>query len=230
MPHITALGYIRVSTSKQVADGLSLDAQQQKIQAYAELYDLDIMTIEVDEGLSAKTLLRPGLQHALARLKAGEARALPVCRLDRLTRSVRDLGELIATYFASGHRELLSVSEQIDTRSAGGRLVLNVLGSVSQWERETIGERTAEAMAYKRQLREYCGGDVPYGWQIAADGEHIEPYGLEQVVIKEALRLRQTGASLRTIGTVLEHQGWLPRDGGRWHPTTVKRLLSREAA
>jgi len=122
------------------------------------------------------------------------------------------------------------VNEQIDTRSAGGRLVLNVLGSVSQWERETIGERTAEAMAYKRQLREYCGGDVPYGWQIAADGAHIEPYALEQVVIKEALRLREAGTSLRAIGSALEHRGFLPRDGGRWHPTMVKRLLSREAA
>jgi len=101
MTRTSTVAYIRVSTMKQAVDGLSLEAQRQKIEAYATLYELDILAIEMDEGLSAKTLQRPGLQRALARLKAGEARALLVCRLDRLTRSVRDLGELISTYFAS---------------------------------------------------------------------------------------------------------------------------------
>jgi site-specific DNA recombinase len=230
MAHTKAVAYIRVSTTKQVEQGLSLDAQHAKIQAYATLYELEIIGIEVDEGLSAKTLQRPGLQRALARLKAGEARALLVCKLDRLTRSVRDLGEVITTYFTSGKWELLSVSEQIDTRSAAGRLVLNVLGSVSQWERETTAERTAEAMAYKRSQREYCGGDVPYGWQVSPDGIHLEPYAPEQAIIETALRLRHAGASLRAIGSALQRRGYVPRDGGRWHPTMVKRLLCREAA
>jgi site-specific DNA recombinase len=174
----TAVGYIRVSTAKQAEQGLSLEAQRAKLAAYAALYDLALVRLEVDAGESAKTLQRPGLQRALKCLKSGQAEALVVVKLDRLTRSVADLGSLIAGYFT--RYSLMSVSEQIDTRSAAGRMVLNILASVSQWEREAIGERTAAAMQYKHARHEYTGGEPPYGWQIGADGIHVEPQGEEQ--------------------------------------------------
>jgi len=137
------IAYLRVSTDKQADRGVSLDAQRAKVKAYAELYDLELLEVIVDAGESAKSLDRPGLKRALGMLKAGQAEALLVVKLDRLTRSVVDLGTLVERYFAPGKAALLSVGEQIDTRSAAGRLVLNVLASVSQWEREAIGERTA---------------------------------------------------------------------------------------
>ncbi len=133
------IAYLRVSSDKQADRGVSLDAQRAKLKAYAELYELDLVDVVVDAGLSAKSLDRPGLQRALGMLKAGDAEALLVVRLDRLTRSVVDLGTLVERYIAPGKAALLSVGEQIDTRSAAGRLVLNVLASVSQWEREAIG-------------------------------------------------------------------------------------------
>jgi site-specific DNA recombinase len=165
-PRVVA--YVRVSTEKQAEQGLSLDAQQAKLTAYAALYELDLVAIEVDAGAGAKTLQRPALRRALGALKAGKAEALLVVKLDRLTRSVKDLGVLVETYFLAGKWSLLSVSKQIDPRTAAGRMVLNILAVVSQWERETIGERTAEAMAYKRRQREYTGGEPPYGWRPTA--------------------------------------------------------------
>ena len=137
-----AVAYVRVSTEKQADSGQSLEAQRAKLEAYATLYDLQLVEVVVDAGVSAKSLNRPGLERALAMLKSGKADALVVVKLDRLTRSVRDMGELVERYFKNGKAALLSVSEQIDTRSAGGQLVLNVLTSVSQWERQAIGERT----------------------------------------------------------------------------------------
>ena len=89
------LAYLRVSTDKQADRGVSLDAQRAKVQAYAQLYDLELAEVIVDAGESARTLERPGLQRALAMLKAGDADALLVVKLDRLTRSVRDLGHLV---------------------------------------------------------------------------------------------------------------------------------------
>jgi len=151
------IAYLRVSTDKQADRGVSLDAQRAKVKAYAELYDLELAEMIVDAGESAKSLDRPGLKRALGMLKAGDAEALLVVKLDRLTRSVVDLGTLVERYFAPGKAALLSVGEQIDTRSAAGRLVLNVLASVSQWEREAIGERTATAMQYKAKQGEYTG-------------------------------------------------------------------------
>lgn len=223
------VAYLRVSTDKQADTGVSLDAQRAKVDAYAQLYDLDLVAVEVDAGISAKTLRRPALDRALAMLDAGDAEALLVVKLDRLTRSVKDLGELVERYFASGDCALLSVSEQIDTRSAAGRLVLNVLASVSQWEREAIGERTAAAMAHKRSRREYCGGEPPYGWQVADDGQALEPEPREQAIMAAAHTLRADGLSLRKVGAALAARGYLPR-AGRWHASNVKRLLAAELA
>ena len=106
------VGGARVGTDKQVEHGLSLEAQRAKFMAYAALYELDLVAMEVDAGVRAKTLQRPALRWALARLKAGEAEALLVVKLDRLTRSVQDLGVTDETYFAA--REMVA---DIDRRA-----------------------------------------------------------------------------------------------------------------
>jgi DNA invertase Pin-like site-specific DNA recombinase len=126
-----AVGYIRVSTDKQAEHGVSLDAQQAKLEAYGAFYALELVDVMVDAGASAKTLDRPGLQRALGMLRTGQANALLVAKLGRLTRSVKDLGEWVEDYFSSDAITLLSVADSIDTRTAAGRLVLNVLGSVA---------------------------------------------------------------------------------------------------
>lgn len=223
------VGYCRVSTEKQADHGVSLDVQRSKIEAYAALYDLDVVALEVDAGLSASTLERPALARALAALEAGRADGVIVVKLDRLTRSVRDLGALVDRYFAGGRFALVSVSENVDTRTAAGRLVLNVLGAVSQWEREAIGERTSAAMQHKRARGEYTGGPPPYGWRCGPAG-HLERDPAERVVVEVAAELRALGMSLREIGAELEARGLLPRSGRRWHATTVRSLCAASVA
>lgn len=205
------VAYLRVSTDKQADRGVSLDAQRAKVQAYAELYDLELVEVIVDAGLSAKTLERSGLQRALGMLRRREADALLVVKLDRLTRSVKHLGELVETVFAPGKAALLSVSEQIDTRSAAGRLVLNVLASVSQWEREAIGERTSVAMQHKAACGEFTGGESPFGFRV--EGEQLAPIESEQHVIAGARRLRAAGLSLRAVARELDAAGMRSRTG-----------------
>ena len=219
------IAYLRVSTDKQADKGVSLDAQRAKVAAYAELYDLELCEVIVDAGESAKSLERPGLQRALAMLKKGEAEALLVVKLDRLTRSVRDLGELVERYFTPGKAALLSVGEQIDTRSAGGRLVLNVLASVSQWEREAIGERTATAMQHKAGCGEYTGGVLPFGYRLAADGEHVEELLAEQAVLAAARELRASGLSLRAVAAELARLGHNGRTGRPFGPKQVRAMV-----
>src|SRR6267142_5515223 len=189
--------YCRVSLDKQAERGVSLDAQRAKLKAYAELYELDLVDVVIDAGVSAKTLARPGLERALGMLKAGQAEALLVVKLDRLTRSVVDLGTLVERYFAPGKAALLSVGEQIDTRSAAGRLVLNVLASVSQWEREAIGARTATAMQHKVRQGEYTGGWAPYGRRVAPDGSRLEPDPQEEAARAVARQCKIGRASCR---------------------------------
>ena len=224
-----AVAYLRVSTDKQADRGVSLDAQRAKVDAYAALFELDLVAVIVVAGESAKSLDRPGLARGLAMLDSREADALLVVKLDRLTRSVRDLGALVERYFAKG-AALLSVGEQIDTRSAAGRLVLNVLASVSQWEREAIGERTATAMAYKANEGEFTGGRVPFGYQLSADGVHLEEHAAEQEIIQAARELAETGLSLRAIAAQLAERGFVTRTGRAFAAVQVARMLDKGAA
>ena len=219
-----AIAYVRVSTDKQAEHGVSLDAQRAKLDAYAALYDLDLVAVEVDAA-SACDLDRPALTRALAELRAGRADALLVVKLDRLTRSVRDLGELVERCTRE-RWALLSVGDAVDTRTAAGRLVLNVLASVAQWEREAIGERTAAAMRWKREAGEYTGGAVRYGFRLAADGRTLEADEAEQAVVTVAVELRAAGLSLRAVGDALAARGLMPRTGKRWHAETVKAVLA----
>ena len=95
MERTKAIAYLRVSTDKQADKGISLDAQRAKVEAYAQLYDLELVETVIDAGVSAKSLNRPGLEKALTLLEQKKADALIVVKLDRLTRSVADLGTLV---------------------------------------------------------------------------------------------------------------------------------------
>lgn len=216
-----AIGYIRVSTEKQADHGVSIEAQTEKLKAYAMLYDIDLVDLVIEQG-SAKCLQREGLQSALSRLEAGEAEALIVVKLDRLTRSVADLGKLVDTYFQNF--ALLSVGEQIDTRSAAGRLVLNVLASVSQWEREVIGERTSAAMQHMRNQNQYTGGKPPYGYDLV-DGELIENEN-EQQVIKLVAKYKAAGLSYRKIAAVIDEAGHKSRTGKQLSAMSISRMAA----
>lgn len=220
------LGYIRVSTDKQADAGVSLDAQRAKLELYAQLHELTLIGVIVDAGASAKTLDRPGLTQALALLAMREADGLLVAKLDRLTRSVRDLGALIESHFKPGAAALLSVAEQIDTRSAAGRLVLNVLTSVAQWEREAISERTSTALQHMAAEGYYTGGRAPYGYEVACDGETVVKNADEQAVIRTIRGLAAEGMSVRKIAAELAARGTVGRTGKALSHTQVHRVLT----
>lgn len=221
------VSYARVSTADQ-ADGISLDAQAAKIAAYAGLYELEVVESIVDAGESAKSLDRPGLQRALALLRGGAA-GLVVVKLDRLTRSVADWQTLIDDYFGErAGKQLFSVNDAIDTRTAAGRLVLNVLLSVAQWERETTGERTREALRHKINNGERCG-KVRFGFDLAGDGKMLVPNAREQAAITLMTKLRSDGHTLRRIAAELSQRGIPTKEGGSWTHTAVSRILQRAA-
>jgi len=226
---MNVIGYIRVSTEEQATNGQSLDAQRAKLEAYAALYDLQLVGIIVDAGASAKSLNRPGLQDALAQLRRGAADGLVIAKLDRLTRSVGDWQRLIDGYFGEkAGKQLFSVADSIDTRTAAGRLVLNVLLSVAQWERETIAERTADALQHKIRKGERCG-KVRFGYDLAADGRTLVAVPTERDAIRLMQELRADGRTLRDIADELNRRGIETREGGTWKHTTVARILNRAA-
>jgi DNA invertase Pin-like site-specific DNA recombinase len=219
------IGYVRVSTQEQADGGVSLAAQEAKVRAYAALHDLELVDVIIDAGQSAKTLNRPGLQRALAMLKGRKADGVVVAKLDRLSRNVGDWNDLIDGYFGEkAGKSLMSVADSIDTRTAAGRLVLNVLMSVAQWEREAIGERTRDALAHKKAKGERTG-QVPFGYILADDGVTLNPEPAEQEAIAIARRLRAEGLTIRKIVGEMNSRGVATKEGARWHIATVQRAL-----
>ena len=216
------VAYCRVSTEEQASSGVSLAAQEQKLRAYCLAMDLELVAVESDAGVSAKTLDRPALARALAALDSGAADALVVVKLDRLTRSVRDLADLLEQYFSADHG-LISLGESVDTRTAAGRLVLNVMTSVAQWEREAIGERTSTALQHMKAQGKRVGA-VPYGWTLAADAKSLTKNEYEQSVIVRARELRAAGASLRVVASALASSGMLSRNGKRFDAQQIARI------
>jgi site-specific DNA recombinase len=225
-----AVAYLRVSTDKQADHGVSLAAQKAKVEAYASLFDLDLVAVEVDAGASAKSLARPALDRVLGMLRDGAADAVLVVKLDRLTRSVRDLCDLVDRYFRDGRWALLSVGEQIDTRSASGRMVLNMLAVIGQWEREAIGERTTVAMRHLAEQGRYTGGAAPYGYALSVDGQTLVAVAEEQAVIARARELRAAGASLRAIAATLAEVGMLSRRGRPFDPKSIANMVDAKVA
>lgn len=218
-----AIGYVRVSTDKQADRGVSLEAQIEKIRAMATVHDVELVDVIVDAGESAADLDRPGMARVLELVRTRAVDMVIVAKLDRLTRSVRDLAVLLEQ-FERRDVSLVSVAESLDTGSASGRLVLNIMVSVSQWEREAIGERTRDAMAHKKAKLEFVG-NAPYGFRLAEDRKHVEPEPGEQAILQRIHRLRKGGKSLRKIAEQLNRQEIRTRQGSSWRHEYIARLL-----
>jgi len=215
------VGYIRVSSDKQSENGHSLEAQEAKIRQYCALYGHEVAWVYRDEAVSASTLDRNGLDRALSAMcDSGRIDGLIVSKLDRLTRSVKDFAELIEGPFRD--KALVSVSDSIDTSTAAGRLVLNVLVSVSQWEREAIGERTREVMQHMKEEGRRVGG-VPYGWMD--EGGRLVENAEEQWVIDYVKRGRELGWKWSRIARELNNLGWFSRSGNAFQVTQLKRMV-----
>lgn len=227
---MSVLLYARVSTTEQADTGISLEAQIAKMRGYANLYDLTILEIITDAGESAKSLNRPGLQRALRLLRSNQADGLVIAKLDRLTRSVADWQTLIEGYFGErGGKQLLSVNDSIDTRTAAGRLVLNILLSVAAWEREAIAERTKEALRHKINSRQRVG-KVRFGFDLGPDGSTLVENPAEQQTLALMQTLRAAGRTLREIAAELTNRNIPTKEGNsQWQHQTVAYILRRAA-
>lgn len=225
MNAMPAIGYVRVSTDRQADQGASLEAQAARIQAMAIVQNAELVDVVVDGGESAKSMNRPGLRRVLALVESGNVDTVIVAKLDRLTRNVKDLCELLELFERKGVA-LVSVAESLDTGSAAGRLVITIMGAVSQWEREAIGERTREVLRYKRDCGERVG-NIHYGFRLAPDCKHVEPNPEEQAVLTTIRQLRTRHRSLREIAAALNDSGSRTRRGSAWRHEYVKSLISK---
>jgi DNA invertase Pin-like site-specific DNA recombinase len=220
------VAYVRVSTEDQAVNGVSLDAQEARIAAYCTAMGWDVSETIRDAGESAKSLQRPGMQAVLSGLRDRSIGRVVVLKLDRMTRSTHDLAELLELFQKRG-AALVSVSENLDTDSACGRMVVNMLGVVAQWERETIAERTSDALAHKRRSKQVYG-QVPFGYR--REGQALVPVASEQEAIAMARSMQNAGISYREIARQLNEAGVKPQRSTSWKWEYVRSMLRSRMA
>ena len=217
------IGYCRVSSDKQVDVGMSLEVQEFQIRKYAELYEIRLGEIIVDAGESAKSLKRPGMQRIIELMDSGLCSGVLVVKLDRLTRSVKDLCHLLERYFFK-NKVLISVQEKIDTNSAMGRMVMNVVMSISQWEREATSERTRAVLQHKKAKGERVG-NIAFGYKLALDGVHLEEHLREQEILKAVTLMRKSGMTLNEISKDVRLRGYQSRNGKPFGISSIHAML-----
>jgi Site-specific recombinases, DNA invertase Pin homologs len=215
--------YLRVSTREQ-AEGTGLETQKQKIREWARLHDVDRIQLYEDPGVSGGTMDREGLQRLLSDVEDGGVSTVVVYKSDRLSRSLKDLLTLLDNRLEPEDIRFVSVTEQFDTSTASGRLLLQMLGSFSEFERNVITERTTEGRRRKAEDGGHACGEVPLGYRKNGEGE-LEPDPKTAPIVQRIFQLRDEGESLRSIADTLNAEGVDTKTGGDWHASTVKYVL-----
>lgn len=227
-----AIGYVRVSSLEQAQEGVSLDMQRDKLRSYCKLNGIRLIDIKADEGISGGTMERPGLQAALMMLERGQANMLIVAKLDRLTRSVKDLCGLVDRFFAHEQYHLLSVCGMMNTHTAAGRMMMLNLANYAQFERELLRERTQEAMQHLKAQGVRLGR-APFGYkytqELDANGRRkIVADSAHMATLREIVALYDGGYTINGVTRLLNERRIPAQQGGRWHARAVALILERE--
>ncbi len=227
-----AIGYTRCSTNEQADSGLGLDSQAERIKAYCTMRGIDLADIITDAGVSGGKPLasRDGGQRLLSALKGRQAESVVMLKLDRMFRNAGDCLTTVERWEKSGvalHVVDLG-GNAIDTTSAAGRFMLVVLAGAAEMERNLTRERTRSAMAVKRANGQRIGS-VPYGYDLANDGETLVSNEAEQNVIAEIQAWRSARWTLEQIANELTTRRAPTKTSksGRWTHQAVARILRR---
>jgi DNA invertase Pin-like site-specific DNA recombinase len=204
------IGYVRVSTEEQGLSGAGLQAQRATILAECERRGWFLVEVIEDIGKSGKDLKREGIRAALELLAAGQASALVVSKLDRVSRSLIDFAGIMATAQKQSWA-LVALDVQVDTSTPSGEAMAHMLATFAQFERRLISERTKNALAQKRAAGVRLGAPPLIGDQI---GRRVRGE-------------RDAGRSLREIADLLNAEGVPTVRGGEWRASTLQRVLAR---
>ena len=217
-----AIGYVRVSTDEQSQQGVSLSNQEQKIRAYCTAKDWEMTAVIRDEGCSGKDLNRPGVQEIIKGCRKRAFNVVVTMKLDRLTRSVKDLGYLVEDVFNKHGIAFSSLQDNFNTSTANGRMVMNVLATLAQWERDIISERTRDAVQFMKSSLKLIGA-VPFGFNLA--GKELIPNPDEMKTVSKFITIKGHGASYQKIARPLNTDSIPAKNGGKWHPKTVMGVM-----
>lgn len=214
--------YVRVSTVEQAQEGYSIAAQKERLKAYCKAQGWQDYRFYVDEGISAKDMKRPQLEKLFEHIREGKIKLILVYRLDRFTRSVRDLHKMLEIMEKHGCG-FKSATEVYDTTTAMGRLFITIVAALAEWESANSSERIKMALEKKVADGERVGA-IPFGFDLN-ENEQLTPNHQKETVL-EIIKQIKSGKSATAIAKFLS-----ATDGEKssWHPTAIFRILRNPA-
>lgn len=218
--------YCRVSTEEQANDGFSIHAQKDKLTKYAEVNDWNIVDYYIDDGISGKNLTDRGeVLRLINDVRDGKINNVLVYKLDRITRSVKDLIYLIEL-FDKYDCTFNSQTEKIDTSNAVGRMFVKIIGIFAEFERENLAERVT--LGYEQKTREgnytNCNGVFGYDYLVGNGSLKINEY--EALYVKKIFEWYLNGESMVSIANNLIELDIPTKRSGKWHASTIKSILT----
>src|SRR5213592_1084931 len=213
--------YTRVSTEDQAKEGFSLDAQRERLQAYCLARDWAVAATYIDDGHSGRNTKRPAYQRMMAERDRWDA--LLVIKMDRIHRNARNFMEMMENLREWG-KDFVSASESLDTSTAMGRFVMDIIQRIAQLESEQIGERVKMGMTQKARVGPgILGFHPPLGYDVT-DGRLV-PIETEAEVVREMFDLCLEGRTLEETAADLNENGRRTKRGTAWTSIKVYRIL-----
>ena len=216
------LGYIRVSTKLQSEKGNSLKLQKSKIKGYCKLNDFELIEIYEDKGISGMSIdKRDGYKEMVNYLTNNDIDGIVVWSLSRLGRKMKDVVEFM-DILKKNDINFFSIKENLSNNDKVGSLIMNILGSINEFEVEVIRERIKDVKRNKKSNGEVYGR-LQYGWDNV-NGKLIKNK-FEFSIIKRIKNLRSRGYSWRKIANRLNNHNICSKDGGIWYDGSLYNMM-----
>lgn len=216
------LGYIRVSTKQQSEKGNSLKLQKSKIKDYCRLNDFELIEIYEDKGISGMSIdKRDGYKEMVNYLTNNDIDGIVVWSLSRLGRKMKDVVEFM-DILKRNNINFFSIKENLSNNDKVGSLIMNILGSINEFEVEVIRERIKDVKRNKKQNGEVYGR-LQYGWDNV-EGKLIKN-DIEFSVIKRIKNLKSRGYSWRKISNRLNEDGIRSKEGKIWYDGSLYNMM-----
>lgn len=218
--------YCRVSTEEQATEGFSIHAQKDKLTKYASINDWDIVDYYVDDGISGKNLTeRPEVSRLIEDVNKGKIKNVLIYKLDRLTRSVKDLIYLVEL-FDKNNCTFNSQTEKIDTSNAVGRMFVKIIGIFAEFERENLAERVT--LGYEQKTREgnYTNCNGVFGYDYIVGKGKLKINNNEAEYVRKIYNWYLEGESMLKIAKKLKDLNVPTKRGGNWNQSTIYSILT----
>lgn len=220
--------YLRVSTEDQAKEGFSIAAQKEKLTKYVEVNDWELYDYFIDDGISGKNIKdRPELTRLIELVKKKEINNVLVYKLDRLTRSVKDLINLIEL-FEQYDCSFSSVTEKLDTSNAVGRMFIKIIGIFAEFERENLAERVSFGYEEKTRQGNYTNTNGVYGYDYIVGKGDLIINEEEAELVKQTYEDYLSGKAMISIAKDYNLRKVPTKRGGDWSQSTIQSILTNE--